>query len=292
MSSNDIFSPDFDDGFDEAMRRQDASGAAPKPRATYTCTVCDGRGKIDKLYGRMGYLPKTCPGCKGKGTFKTSPQERAKGRAAAAKTKENKLARAWETFCAQHPEDSAWIAGRMDDVNFTFPGAMYEAVRKYGHLTEKQHATVTRLRLADEQRAKERAAAAATPAATIDASGLLEPMRNAKDRGLKRVRLIIGDLVFSLAGDNSKNPGCVYVKAGTDFEAPYYGKITPAGEFFKVRTTTDETVQAIIKAAEDPLTAAKLHGKETGQCSCCGRRLTNPDSIAAGIGPICESKFF
>lgn len=33
------------------------------------------------------------------------------------------------------------------------------------------------------------------------------------------------------------------------------------------------------------------YGHTTGVCCCCGRDLTNPDSIAAGIGPVCASKF-
>lgn len=34
----------------------------------------------------------------------------------------------------------------------------------------------------------------------------------------------------------------------------------------------------------------KKHGKETGTCLVCGRELTNPDSIEAGIGPVCASR--
>ncbi|QPX62591.1 hypothetical protein SEA_WOLLYPOG_39 [Arthrobacter phage Wollypog] len=39
------------------------------------------------------------------------------------------------------------------------------------------------------------------------------------------------------------------------------------------------------------LDAAKEYGKETGTCIVCGRTLTNPDSIEAGIGPICAERF-
>jgi hypothetical protein len=39
------------------------------------------------------------------------------------------------------------------------------------------------------------------------------------------------------------------------------------------------------------LDAAKKYGQETGQCLVCGRTLTNPDSIEAGIGPVCASRF-
>lgn len=39
------------------------------------------------------------------------------------------------------------------------------------------------------------------------------------------------------------------------------------------------------------LESAKLYGKVTGECGICHKTLTNPDSIAAGIGPICAGKF-
>ncbi len=37
---------------------------------------------------------------------------------------------------------------------------------------------------------------------------------------------------------------------------------------------------------------AKDFGHRTGRCACCGRTLTNPDSIELGIGPICASRYF
>lgn len=33
-------------------------------------------------------------------------------------------------------------------------------------------------------------------------------------------------------------------------------------------------------------------GKITGTCCCCGKLLTDPASIAKGIGPVCEKKYF
>lgn len=39
------------------------------------------------------------------------------------------------------------------------------------------------------------------------------------------------------------------------------------------------------------LDQAKEYGKVTGTCCNCGRLLTNEDSIEAGIGPVCASKF-
>lgn len=42
---------------------------------------------------------------------------------------------------------------------------------------------------------------------------------------------------------------------------------------------------------EVSLEDAKEFGKAFGCCMVCGRTLTNPDSIEAGIGPICAERF-
>jgi len=36
---------------------------------------------------------------------------------------------------------------------------------------------------------------------------------------------------------------------------------------------------------------AKRFGRESGRCMVCGRELTNPESIEAGIGPVCAGKW-
>jgi len=43
---------------------------------------------------------------------------------------------------------------------------------------------------------------------------------------------------------------------------------------------------------QDPEAAAVLYGKASGNCSICGRDLTDPESIERGIGPICAGKYF
>lgn len=39
------------------------------------------------------------------------------------------------------------------------------------------------------------------------------------------------------------------------------------------------------------LERAKEYGQKTGVCMMCGRLLTNPTSVAEGIGPICAGRF-
>jgi len=41
----------------------------------------------------------------------------------------------------------------------------------------------------------------------------------------------------------------------------------------------------------NPLLAAVKYGKLSGRCCSCGRDLTDPESIEAGIGPVCVLKF-
>lgn len=48
---------------------------------------------------------------------------------------------------------------------------------------------------------------------------------------------------------------------------------------------------AIMKLIEaDPQKAAIDYGHQSGCCSMCGSPLTNPESLAAGIGPVCAGK--
>lgn len=38
------------------------------------------------------------------------------------------------------------------------------------------------------------------------------------------------------------------------------------------------------------LAEAQEHGRRTGRCLVCSRKLTHPESVAAGIGPVCAGK--
>ena len=57
-------------------------------------------------------------------------------------------------------------------------------------------------------------------------------------------------------------------------------------------STRTHTSGALLTIAKNPVEAAKAYGKLTGSCSCCGRELSDPVSIEAGIGPVCATKWF
>ncbi len=63
------------------------------------------------------------------------------------------------------------------------------------------------------------------------------------------------------------------------------------GDFWYVRVTAQEWKLAVTKISEDPATLSIMFGLEVGACGVCGSPLTDPESIALGIGPICARKW-
>jgi len=60
----------------------------------------------------------------------------------------------------------------------------------------------------------------------------------------------------------------------------------------RLRGVTVGEVEARLRVIDlDPKAAAAAHGQASGNCSVCGRDLTDPQSIAIGLGPICAGRF-
>lgn len=96
-------------------------------------------------------------------------------------------------------------------------------------------------------------------------------------------------VVVSKAGDRSRNPGHLYVKANDR----YVGKVTPEGHF---RVSRDgygaEGSRAVLDALNtDAVGYITRIGQASGRCSCCARPLTDERSIIAGVGPICADHY-
>lgn len=120
----------------------------------------------------------------------------------------------------------------------------------------------------------------------IDANKIAAAFQHARARGIKRPKMTIDAFRFALAPNTGKNPGAIYVQAS----GTYIGKID-ASQFHPTRSCHAETTAQLVTVAADPGAAAKAYGLRTGQCSCCGRALTNGVSIDLGIGPICAEKY-
>ena len=120
----------------------------------------------------------------------------------------------------------------------------------------------------------------------VDVSAIATSFAAARANHIQRPKLRLGNVVFSLAPDHGKNAGAIYVKTGE----VYLGKIAD-GRFHPVRDCDATLAAHVIEVASDPHRAAKAYGQHTGKCSCCGRPLTNGESIDLGIGPICRDKY-
>jgi len=275
---DDLKSDDLD-----ALLKSPAS--TKKPPASYAprdfsepCPKCRGTGNFIGYSGRVVGPCFTCKG-EGKRTFAADAATRGKAR----ERRIEKKAAAIVDFATAHPDVVAWINSSAE--TFPFAKAMQEAVIKYGSLTDNQLAACQRC-LAARDKSRAEAKARQDNAAAINVEKIEQAFATARGNGLKRTILRLDSFVFKPAAAHSKNAGAIYVTEGD----LYLGKII-GGKFTRSRECTAEHEARIIAVAADPAKAAVAYGKLTSSCSCCGLELTDPDSIARGIGPICAAKY-
>ena len=162
----------------------------------------------------------------------------------------------------------------------------HDLARKWNKLSPAQYAWAHKL-----------AVDANTVAVAVDNTkpsqfeALFAAFQAAKNKGAKRLTLRFEGVNIKPNRDLT----ALWVTSQTEFEQgdygskpKYLGKVTLAGCDSRLSDTVKDTIMA---AASDPLSAAIKYGKVSGECSCCGRELTDPNSIERGIGPICVTKF-
>jgi hypothetical protein len=162
---------------------------------------------------------------------------------------------------------------------------MRDAVQKFGALTDGQLGAVLRCMARNADRDADRKARVDS-AMPIDTSAIESAFAKA-GTVLASPKLRVARFMISRAKASSANAGGLYVKSNG---GTYLGKML-GGKFFRSRECTDADESEIREVSKDPKGATLKYGQLTGQCGCCGRTLTDPDSIAAGIGPICAGNF-
>lgn len=269
---------DLNEGSSGAPRREKAGSIA----WTNPCPKCQGSGKFITFSGRV-FGP--CHMCKGSGklTFKTSPEQRQRAKATTQARKERDRLQTLEAFKLAYPAQWAWICA---NPSFDFAVSMREAVTKYGNLTDGQHAAVDRC-IARETERKAAQIAKTTTARAINTGRIEEVFQNAHNAQLKRPVLRVGELTLTLAPPGGKNPGAIYVTRAGDV---YLGKVKD-GVYSPSRDATAADLTLVEETGRDPLALAVAYGRRTGNCACCGRTLSDPESVERGIGPICLSKW-
>jgi hypothetical protein len=243
----------------------------------YICTECAGTGLYQ--HTRVYQDKKHCFACRGKGYFKTDPRKLAKQREQRA-AKKQALIEAAQRQNAEQEVYSEVVS--MASWN-SFAASLVEQHEQGKAWSEKQVAAVASMiyKIQETKRKKLEEAAA------VDLSPIVSMFQYAKNNGYKRPVYRAEGLKISLAPESGSNAGALYIK---DMEGLYLGKVA-GGKFFASRDATDEQKQAVFIIAQDPKQAAIRYGQQTGSCSCCGRTLSNKQSIELGIGPVCASRW-
>lgn len=128
------------------------------------------------------------------------------------------------------------------------------------------------------------------PRLTFDFSPLLRMIRTAQSNGAKRISVRFEQFILKLANNGNVAVLSHEIKYNPRFECDTNVFLGYIGED---ETTVKDTptLEALKLAASDPLSAAIHYAQLSGNCSCCGRKLTDDDSIRMGIGPVCAKKF-
>jgi hypothetical protein len=163
-----------------------------------------------------------------------------------------------------------------------FAASLMLQYRSKGDLSHRQWDAAERMILKTRSNAAKRE----SNRRAVDVSRIETLLATAKMNGLKKPAFRVGNLSLSIAPPTSKNAGAVYVKASGE----YAGKIMH-GTFMPVSSAPDGLGDMLAEIASDPRGKAIEHGRMTGVCACCGRTLTDKQSVALGIGPICAEKW-
>lgn len=262
----------FEDFLDEAGKEPLITKSKSEVKATFPCDQCGGTGK--KTFGNGN-----CPTCKGKGHFKTSPQQRAKAREYAAKRKTKLILNAMQM------NQETGIVEQIYDISSwnTFAASMYEQHKSGKAWSEKQVAAARSMlnKIEATRLVKERAKVA------VDVDNIVAIFSTAVEKGYKTPKLRFEGVCLQ----KDKHSDTIYVKESSAFESTYYGKIVD-GLFNPSAACNKEVVEILLGVNNNALEKAIAYGQKTGICACCGRQLTNHASIELGIGPICKEKWF
>jgi hypothetical protein len=278
-----------------------AAAFAPAVERVFTepCSKCRGSGQW-----RPGYA---CFACKGTGKlqFKTSAEDRAKARGYAAKkaaAREQDKA----TWRVEHKAELDWLAAAANrqewlasqgKPTWDFPVKLRESLGQYGTLTDGQVEALRKCMARDAERAAQKAADAEKRSVAIDIAKIEEAFATARAKADRRgargiwmrpltLRSGETDVTFNPGKPGGKWEGIIFAKSGER----QLGRIQ-GGKYSPAFSCTEAEKSAVVDCASDPHKAAKAYGKAWSICTICGQTLTNDESIARGIGPICAEKY-
>jgi hypothetical protein len=191
-----------------------------------------------------------------------------------------------------------------------FARSLFDALERYRGLTEKQ--AFWARKLIARSRGEEETKSRPTEELGGDLAPVVAMFDAAKKSGLKHPRLSIvsdglpdlgADVTISLAGSASTVPGSINVTDGKPYGSNvWYGRIIErqggSGKSYAFEAsprilpgTKAEVLKTLMALAADPLGIVTRSGKKSGFCACCNRKLDDPKSVEAGVGPVCAKKW-
>lgn len=275
---------DWDDFIDGLAGEPTPVASRPEThKVKFKCVECNGTGKWQG--GRMNvHGNSNCWTCGGRGFTMTDPRKLRDNRIKAAAKKQ-------ETISGFREENAEVIAILTKAASWSSFAASLVDQLNSKPWSDKQLAAArgmaAKIAAKDEERAKEQKARDAA-APVVDLAPIKAMFEAIAAHGYKRPKYRAEGVILSLAPAHGANAGHLYV---TDEEDTYLGKITPDMKFKGTRSASETTEKALFAIAADPMGAAVRYGNRTGRCACCGRGLTNDESITRGIGPICAERW-
>lgn len=250
--------------------------------ALRTCPKCGGRGV--RTYGYVNIQSYPCGWCRQTGKVSDKREANIARAIKAETTRQRNVDAKREAFYADNEDVVRFIHRNAEWSNFY--RSMQETLATKGELSENQLAAVKRGMGEAEKRAAERRAAREASAVAVDISAIEALFETARSNGLKKMAFRTDRLHVSPAPATGRNAGALYVKDNGE----YAGKIV-GGKFQALRTTAADVSDLLKELAADPAGVSRFYGRKTGVCCCCGKELTDPASVEAGIGPVCATKW-
>ena len=185
---------------------------------------------------------------------------------------------------------------KANDQNFAI--SLIASFKKYKKLSPKQEPWIGKL-LERTQAPVAAPVAAAVEVGSFEGVIALFGKAKAHLKFPKITLLCLGQpITLAVAGANSKTPGVVNVVGEGQYpNRPFYGRVSPEGVWTPSFKTSPEMLEALTalltKFSAQPARVAKEHGKLTGNCCFCNKKLDGKDgkSLAAGFGPICADHY-
>jgi hypothetical protein len=276
----DAFLDSADANFDEAVAARPAKPVPVEDR--FPCQRCAGTGKYRGF--RINQPATECFACGGRGFFKKSYADRM---AAKAKREAKAVATLADKKASFEEDNAELIAGLRGLASWhNFARSLMEQYEQRGSLSPNQISAGRAALVKQAERETAKKAERASRSGTVDLSPIRALFETAKENGLKKPTLRFLGATLSAAPEHGRNAGAIYVKR----EGEYVGKLIGT-TFTPAYGAPADTLAKLQEVAADPKAAAVQYGRDLGKCCCCGRQLTDPVSVANGIGPICEASF-